>query len=226
MKDLTLIIPAKNEISCIDFVLKGLEELKENFNILIVVDNNKDNTLEIDLSKYNLNINFLVTDKNGFGNAISEGVAKSITDYVCVFNADGSFDPKSLKKMYSELQNNDFVFCSRYQKHGSSDDDTIITTIGNYIFTMFAKIFFKSKITDILYFYFMTKKNILIDMNLKSTDFCIALEIPLNASTKNYNIKCLPSHERKRYGGKKKVREFIDGFKLLFYMMRFYLNKL
>ena len=59
MKDLTLIIPAKNELSCIDFVLKGLEELKEQFNILIVVDNNDDDTLEIDLSKYNLNINFL-----------------------------------------------------------------------------------------------------------------------------------------------------------------------
>ncbi len=225
MKDLTLIIPAKNELSCIDFVLKGLEELKEQFNILIVVDNNDDDTLEIDLSKYNLNINFLVTNKNGFGNAISQGVEKSNTDYVCVFNADGSFDPKSLKKMYTELQNNDFIFCSRYQKNGSSDDDTIITTIGNFIFTLFAKILFKSKITDILYFYFMSKKNILINMNLNSSDFCIALEIPLKASINNYNIKCLASHERKRYGGKKKVREFVDGFKLMFFMFRFYLNK-
>lgn len=225
MKDLTLIIPAKNELSCIDHVLRGLEDIEENFSILIIVDNKDDNTLQIDISKYNLVIEFLITNKNGFGNAIIHGIENSKTDYVCVFNADGSFDPKSLSIMYHELKKHEFVFCSRYQKNGSSDDDTIITKIGNFFFTLFARVFFKSKITDILYFYFMSKKNILINMELKSNDFCVALEIPLLALKHNYKIKCIPSHERKRYSGNKKVREFVDGFKLLLFMFRFYLKK-
>ena len=52
---------------------------------------------------------------------------------------------------YVISENLDFVFGSRYQKNASSDDDTIITLIGNYIFTALGKIFFGLKITDILY---------------------------------------------------------------------------
>jgi hypothetical protein len=36
------------------------------------------------------------------------------------------------------------------------------------------------------------------------------------------NFKDMPSYERKRIAGKKKVNEFKDGFKILIYMIRIF----
>ena len=55
--------------------------------------------------------------------------------------------------MYKSLQSKklDFIFASRYQANSGSEDDTIITLVGNYIFTYIGKIFFRLNISDILY---------------------------------------------------------------------------
>ena len=55
------------------------------------------------------------------------------TKYFCIFNADGSFDPSEINSMLKKINedNFDFIFGSRYEKN-SSDDDTIITRIGNF----------------------------------------------------------------------------------------------
>ena len=223
MKDLTLIMPSKNEFSCMDYVLKGLEKLEAEFKILVVVDNSNDDTLKVPISNYNLNIEFIITNTPGFGNAIKYGINKTNTKYVCVFNADGSFDPESIKEMYDKIQNFDYVFCSRYQGDAFSDDDTIITSFGNYVFTFLAKILFNTKITDILYFYFLANTDKLKKLNLQSIDYCVALEIPLKATTMGEKVISIPSNERERYSGKKKVREFSDGFKLLKYLIKFFI---
>ena len=44
-----------------------------------------------------------------------------------------------LKKV--EEDSYDFVFASRYEKDCGSDDDTVVTLVGNYIFTLIGKIF-------------------------------------------------------------------------------------
>ena len=53
----------------------------------------------------------------------------------------------------SKHHNYDLVFASRYEKNSNSEDDTIITFLGNKIFTFLGKIFFSLTITDILYTY-------------------------------------------------------------------------
>ena len=89
MKELTLVIPAKDEAECLPRVL---DELK-NFDCKIIMQND-----------------------DGFGSALIQGIKEVETNFLCIFNADGSFDPKYLKNMFNELSNNyDFVFNSRYE---------------------------------------------------------------------------------------------------------------
>ena len=59
------------------------------------------------------------------------------TDYFCIFNADGSFNPNELKCMYDKLENSyiDIIFASRYEKDCSSEDDTIITYVSVILFS-------------------------------------------------------------------------------------------
>ena len=66
--------------------------------------------------------------RRGFGNALIEGLNYSSTEYSCIFNADGSFDPKYLDEMLKKNKDNyEFIFSTRYKKPGGSDDDTILT---------------------------------------------------------------------------------------------------
>jgi len=73
--------------------------------------------------------------EKGFGNALRTGINSIDTKYFCVFNADGSFDPNDLKNLRQKLEDgSDFVFSSRYIENGGSEDDTVLTYIGNFFF--------------------------------------------------------------------------------------------
>ena len=51
-------------------------------------------------------------------------------------------NPKYLKEMLEECKNRDLVFTSRYDKPlGGSDDDDLVTFIGNKFFSSFGNIF-------------------------------------------------------------------------------------
>ena len=50
-KNLSLLLPAKNEKACIDKVFRELEKINFNSQILLVVDSHKDNTLKFKKKK-------------------------------------------------------------------------------------------------------------------------------------------------------------------------------
>ena len=134
MNDLTLLIPAKQEGESLPIVL---EEIKNyDLNILVVMDKNDEKTF---MATKNYKCEVLFQKKLGYGSALIEGIDRINTKYLCIFNADGSFQPKELIEMYAKIKNFDFVFGTRYEKNCGSDDDTFLTKIGNFFFT---KIFF------------------------------------------------------------------------------------
>ena len=130
MEDLTLIIPAKNESESLPSVL---EEIKDYSCKKIVILESIDTETINSINKYNCKLVYQ-TDK-GYGNALIEGMNNVETNYLCIFNADGSFNPSNLNDMLHLCEDNrDFIFASRYMKGGGSDDDTFLTKIGNFIF--------------------------------------------------------------------------------------------
>ena len=63
------------------------------------------------------------------------------------------------------------------------------------------------------------KLNEFKNLNLKSKDFTLCTEIPIKIKIKNYKYISIPSYERSRLGGKKKVNEITDGFLILSYLL-------
>ena len=162
----------------------------------------------------------------GFGSALIEGPNHSKTEYSCIFNADGSFDPKYLDEMLKRNKNNfEFIFSTRYKKPGGSDDDTILTFIGNYFFTFLSKILFQLNISDILYTYVMGKTKAFQDLALSYNDFTFCVELPIKAKFKSFRMYDFPSYERPRISGKKKVNELKDGFLILISILRLFIFK-
>lgn len=221
MKNLTLVIPAKNEEYSLPKVLKEIKNVNcEKFIIL-----SKDDTKTIKAIK-NYKCKIIKQTENGYGRALIEGINKVSTKYLCIFNADGSFDPKYLKIMYKKIcLNKSFIFASRYLPQGGSADDSMLTFIGNKIFSLIGIIFFKLKISDILFTYIMGETSKFKKLKLSNSDFKICVEIPIKIKLNSFKYGTIPSFERKRFGGTKKVKEFKDGFLILSELIKNYFAK-
>ena len=219
MNNLTLLIPAKNEKESLPRVL---DELKSyNLKILIVLEKDDKETIE---AAKNYNCEILFQNGEGYGDALINGINSVETELFCIFNADGSFDPGELSKMLEQFNDKeaDFIFGTRYEKNCGSDDDTIITLIGNFIFTKIGKLFFDLNLTDILYTYVIGKTSKARGLNLISKDFKFCVELPIKAKRKGYKLVNSKAHERIRIGGKKKVNPFKDGLIILVYLIRLF----
>jgi glycosyltransferase involved in cell wall biosynthesis len=222
MNDLTLVIPVKNESESLPYVLMELEKL--NYNFLIVLEKTDYVTIN-SIEKYKSNIIYQV--EKGYGDAILLGIKNVKTKYFSIFNADGSFDPYELKKMYNQIKMKslDVIFASRYLKNSSSEDDTIITFLGNKFFSLIGKIFFNLPINDILYTYVMGDTQKILSLNLKQKDFTLCVELPIKAKKNFLKISDMPSNEKSRIGGVKKVNEIRDGLLILVHMVKLFFNK-
>ena len=220
--DLTLVIPAKNEKESLPQVL---DELKDYPHKIIVVL--EENDIETINAIKNYNIELLFQTGKGYGDALIQGINNVKTDLFCIFNADGSFNPSELSNMIQKVtkEKYDIVFASRYEKNCSSDDDTTITLIGNFIFTLIGKIFFKLNITDILYTYVLGNTKKVKELKLSSKNFIFCVELPIKSNQNNLKITTTQSNERARLGGKKKVNAFIDGLSILTGMIKLFFNK-
>ena len=223
---ISIIIPAKNEKNNLPQVLNELINTIENkfqYEILVIKDqdDNSTNSISYDVIE---KIKIIIPKKKGYGAAINAGIQNSRNKYVCIFYADGACDPKDIERMYENIKENDCIFCSRYLKKNSSEDDTIITYIGNKIFSLLGKILFKLKISDILYTYFLCDKKTIKELNLKSNDFRLCVEIPIKLELLGYSYIDMPAFERKRISGKKNVNELKDGFLILTEMIKLFLK--
>ena len=223
--DLTLLIPAKNEKESIGKVINELK--KYNYKSLIILNKNDISTINAINNIKNRNTKIIFQIGKGYGNALKYGIKNCKTKYFCIFNADGSFNPEEIYYMKKKIQisNGDFVFASRYEKFCSSDDDTIVTKLGNFFFTKLGQLLFRLKITDILYTYVLGKTLSAKKLGLNSNNFGFCVELPILAKFRKMKLLTSKSHERVRIGGKKKVNELRDGTLILIKMLQLYKNK-
>ena len=94
MSDLTLIIPAKNEKESLPKVLDELKGFDFKKNVILEASDRL--TIEA-IKTYDCKI--IYQDSNGYGDALKKGIETVETEFFCIFNADGSFNPKELNQM-------------------------------------------------------------------------------------------------------------------------------
>ena len=222
MENLTLLIPAKFESESLPSVLTELK--KFNYKISVIL---KETDLTTINSIKDFNIEVIYQKGHGYGNALIEGINNCKTKYFCIFNADGSFNPNEISEIMKKININktDFIFASRYEKKGGSEDDTFITLIGNYFFSFIGKIFFKLEISDILYTFVVGDTSKAKKLNILSNDFQFCVELPIKIMRKKFTMDVYPSFERKRIAGKKKVNAFKDGSLILKKLIELFFTK-
>ena len=217
MKKIDVVIPSKNETESLIFTLNELNNYNFFNQIIVVIDSHDDPALNI--CKRYKNCKIHVQSKKGYGSAIKEGVSQSNSDYVVILYADGSLDPAETQNILLKSIEKDFYFGSRYMKGGSSDDDNLITLVGNFFFTQICRLLFNIKLSDILYTYVIFKKEAFLDLGINRNDTTFCIQLPYLVNLKKYSYIDFPSAERKRHSGVKKVNALIDGYKILKYII-------
>ena len=219
-KSIDLIVPAKEKKQNIVLLLKNLLKINNINKIIIILPKN------ISKNFFKHPKVMIVNQKRaGYGSAIIEGFAFSHADYACIFNADGSFDQTDLIKMITLTRKNDFIFASRYTVGGGSEDDTLVTKLGNYIFTKLSIYLLNIRLTDILYTFVLCKTSSFKKIKFKNKDFRFCIELPFKVSSLKYTYTSIASKERKRQYGKKNVNELIDGFLILTEIIKCFIVK-
>lgn len=122
--DLTIIIPAHNEE---EVIFKTLESIKKKakipHKIIVVNDCSTDGTQDVvqQYAKDNKNVSCLKTapESRGFANALKMGFLKVKRGAVVPVMADLCDDPRTINKMYKEVEKGwDVVCASRYMRGG------------------------------------------------------------------------------------------------------------
>lgn len=220
MRDLSIIIPALNEEQCLPTVVAELQSVlgMEIHEIIVVDGNSSDETRKVAQA---LGCRVLIQNGNGYGAAVTEGLAHATGNLVTFFDADGSYDPRYLLEAMKLLRSDglDAVFCTRYGPNSGSLDDTWVRRAGNAFFSHAMRYLFDVKLSDALHLYVVVKTPVARSALPKSVGFEWCMEFPVRIHRQGYRYAEIDSIERRRIAGESKVRAFADGLQIARWMI-------
>lgn len=111
MKEVSIIIPIKNEPYISTLVSQINKELVTLNHEVIVVDESSE-------SVHLNNAKVIRQKSHGLGNAFVEGLSQSRGKYIVLMDGDGQHRPQDIKKLLSALATYDFVIGSKLVEGG------------------------------------------------------------------------------------------------------------
>lgn len=232
---LSIVMPAYNEeesiTSTVEAVVSAFDHVKINYEIFVINDNSKDNTLGVleELrSKYPV-LRYETNDgPNGFGYAVRYGLERFDGDCVAVMMADMSDSPYDLIKFYLTMVegNYDCVFGSRFTKGGKVIDYPLIKKIINRIANFIIRILIGIKYNDTTNAFKLYKRNTIEGLKpFLAPHFNLTIELPLKAIIRGFSYTVVPNSWTNRKFGKSKLQIKEMGSRYFFILMYCFIEK-
>jgi dolichol-phosphate mannosyltransferase len=233
---LSVVIPVRNEESCVEkTVTDVIEELNNehiDFEIILVNDNSTDNTpaiIESLQNKYKDKISVIHrTPPAGFGRAVKCGLENIHGDAVVICMGDESDDPKDIVRYFRKLQEGyDCVFGSRFITGATVTDYPGFKLIFNRIGNIFIKHLFGLECNDMSNAFKAYRREVIDSVKpLVSNYFNITVEIPLKAVIRGFSYTVIPINWYGRTSGVSKYNLKELQRKYLFSILYVWLEKI
>lgn len=201
LKNIKIVLLAKNEAKAIGKVIKELKEV--GFKKIIVIDGNStDSTREI-VKK--LKVPLILDDGKGKGTATRMAL-KSIknNELIAIMDADHTYSANDLKKMILTIKkfDDDMIIGNRFY-HINFKSISLIRFVGNIFLTKVFNLLWGSKFPDLCSGIRIFSPKILEKIKLESNGFDIEAEINAKIVYNKGKIKYIPITYRPRIGKSK-----------------------
>ncbi|MDO8428756.1 MAG: glycosyltransferase family 2 protein, partial [Candidatus Diapherotrites archaeon] len=158
----------------------------------IIVDDGSTDSTQLILEKIH-GIKFLSKKNGGKGSAIRLGLQEATGDVILIQDADLEYSPTDIPALLKTMieNNADAVYGSRFMKKRTGKK-IWLHEFGNRFLALLTTLLFFKKITDPETGYKLVKKKVLNQLELKSNQFDIEIEITAKLLKNKYTILEVP----------------------------------
>ncbi|HVA15189.1 MAG TPA: glycosyltransferase family 2 protein [Stellaceae bacterium] len=223
-QSVALLLPTLNELhglqATVPFIDRALVD-----EIIVIDGGSRDGTVEYAME---MGLTVVSQIRRGLHFAIYD-IARAVNyDYLIEFSPDGNCKTEDLPELVAKLREGyDMVVVSRYLAHAVSEDDHVISAIGNWIFSRLMRPLARFPVTDALNIYRGYNRKIILD-----PDFGFYLKGPVleplvtgMCAVRGLRAAEIPGDEPKRIGGETKRLILYNGSMVLLMIVRLYVRK-
>ncbi|MEW5975182.1 MAG: glycosyltransferase family 2 protein [Acidobacteriota bacterium] len=220
---LTVVIPVYNERSTLFEILKRVEAVPIEKEIILVDDSSTDGTRDLLRGLEGDGRKVLFHDRNqGKGAALRTGFQHAMGDFVIVQDADLEYDPADYLKLMQPLLEGraDVVYGSRFSAR-KSENMMSLHRLGNLFLTWLTNCIYRTAISDMETCYKLFKRETIQSIQIRSDRFNFEPEITAKILKRGLRIVEVPiSYSGRSFSEGKKIT-WKDGFSALWTLVRF-----
>lgn len=213
----SIIIPVYNEENFLPTLLKELNHLSNDNQIVLIDDGSTDNSHKIlkCFDQYTILKNEV---RMGKGFSIIKALDFAKGKYVIFFDGDLEIDTKDLKSAISYHNSHGNIIIKGNRFNSLNRNTKSIYDYGNFIFNKIFNIIYKTDFHDIFCCLIVIEKKLIKSFDLKSRNFGIETEIMSNVAKKKLPCKELQINYYRRADGKK--LSIMHSFEILMIMIK------
>jgi glycosyltransferase involved in cell wall biosynthesis len=219
----SFIVPAYNEAATLGEVLRRVEALDLEKQIVVVDDGSTYETPRLLAEFAGRNGYHMIRQENrGKGAAIRAGIPHLDGDIAVIQDADMEYDPNEVPELIEPIVSGaaDVVFGSRLSGGRPQRAYLFWHLVGNRFLSLVTNILYNTTISDMETGYKAFRTDVLRSLDLREDDFAIEPEITAKVCKRKLRLYELPiSYYGRSYAEGKKIT-WRDGFKALFVLVR------
>jgi glycosyltransferase involved in cell wall biosynthesis len=220
---LSIVIPVYNEIATLDEILKRVQAVAYDKEIIVVDDASTDGSTELLRQISDEHTTVLFHERNsGKGAAVRTGFGAVSGDIVIVQDADLEYDPNDYGRLIEPIVDGraDVVYGSRFTG-GPQRVLFFWHYVGNKLLTLLSNMFTNLNLSDMETCYKVFRSSLLQNITIKSNRFGFEPEITAKFARQKCRIYEVPiSYSGRNYEEGKKIT-WRDGLAALFHILRF-----
>ena len=188
---LSVVIPVFNEVKTIREIIKRVQDVDVEKELIIVDDCSKDGTQDILRTLSDSNIRIVVHKKNmGKGAAIRTGLQQITGDVVVIQDADLEYNPQEYHRLLQPILDGraDVVFGSRFL---TTEERRVLYFwhfLGNTFLTFLSNMFTNLNLSDMETGFKVFKAEVIRNINIEENRFGFEPEITAKIAKRRYRI--------------------------------------